>query len=136
MKGGFVDTNVLVYAATGFNDEPEKWERAHELLGVEGHSASAQVLAEFYTICTVKHGLALEQANSWLQWLDRFTIQSLDRAVVLAGVVLSQQYRISYWDAALIAAAERLGVDVLYSEDLSHGQAYEGVTVINPFLES
>jgi predicted nucleic acid-binding protein len=33
-----------------------------------------------------------------------------------------------------VAAAARLGAPVLYSEDLSHGQDYGGVRVINPFL--
>ncbi|WP_245475942.1 hypothetical protein [Mesorhizobium sp. M7A.F.Ca.US.006.01.1.1] len=34
---------------------------------------------------------------------------------------------------AIIAAAERLGVKTLYTEDLNHGQAYGSVVAINPF---
>jgi predicted nucleic acid-binding protein len=40
---------------------------------------------------------------------------------------------ISYWDAALVAAAEVIGAPILYTEDLNHGQKYGSVTVINPF---
>ena len=36
--------------------------------------------------------------------------------------------------AAIIAAAERLGAKVLYSEDLNHGETYGSVRVENPFL--
>ncbi|MER9304105.1 hypothetical protein NKJ06_29030 [Mesorhizobium sp. M0293] len=36
-------------------------------------------------------------------------------------------------DGAIIAAAERLGVKTLYTEDLNHGQAYGSVVAINPF---
>ena len=42
----------------------------------------------------------------------------------------------SYWDAAIIAAAHELGCGTIYSEDLSHDQDYDGVTVVNPFLDS
>jgi predicted nucleic acid-binding protein len=35
-----------------------------------------------------------------------------------------ERYRISYWDAAIVAAARALGARVLYSEDLNHGQDY------------
>jgi predicted nucleic acid-binding protein len=46
---------------------------------------------------------------------------------------LKSRYRISYWDAAVVAGAHRLGASVLLSEDLAHGQNYGGVRVINPF---
>lgn len=134
MRVGFVDTNILIYAATGANDEPEKWARAHDLLAEGEYCSSAQVLAEFYTIATVKHRLPLAQANEWMRYLERFEIQPVDRGIVLAGVAFSQRFRISYWDAALIAAAQRLGIDTIYTEDLNHGQTYEGVRVVNPLV--
>jgi predicted nucleic acid-binding protein len=40
---------------------------------------------------------------------------------------------ISYWDAAILSAAQALGSDAVYSEDLNHGQFYSGVRVVNPF---
>ena len=40
---------------------------------------------------------------------------------------------LSYWDAAIVAAARALGCQKLYSEDMSHGREIEGVTIINPF---
>jgi predicted nucleic acid-binding protein len=42
-------------------------------------------------------------------------------------------HRISYWDAAIVAAARALGCRELYSEDMSHGRDIEGVTIINLF---
>jgi predicted nucleic acid-binding protein len=36
-------------------------------------------------------------------------------------------------NAAILAAAHELGAHTVYSEDLSHGQDYDGVKVINPF---
>ena len=46
---------------------------------------------------------------------------------------ISVRYQTSYWDGAILAAAESIGVPRLYSEDLNHGQRYGSVEVLNPF---
>ena len=53
--------------------------------------------------------------------------------LVRRGISISQRWQLSYWDSAILAAAESLGVRTVYSEDLSDGQEYEGIRVINPF---
>ena len=40
---------------------------------------------------------------------------------------------LSYWDAAIVAAARALGCSELYSEDMQHGREIAAVKVINPF---
>ena len=52
------------------------------------------------------------------------------------GRRVSERYKLSYWDGAIVAAAEALGAPVLYTEDLNHGQVYGTVTAINPFIEA
>lgn len=53
---------------------------------------------------------------------------------MLSGALeIKAAYGFSYWDSAIVAAARALGCRVLYSEDMSHGQAVEGITIINPF---
>jgi predicted nucleic acid-binding protein len=42
--------------------------------------------------------------------------------------------QLSYWDALIVAAAERGGCDRLLTEDLQHGQRLGALTVVNPFL--
>ena len=56
-----------------------------------------------------------------------------DTALVEQAIHLSAHHQISYWDAAVVAAARNLGAHFLYSEDLSHGQSYADVQVLNPF---
>ncbi|WAP70501.1 PIN domain-containing protein [Jiella pelagia] len=131
----FLDTNILIYAATGQADEPAKWEVAHGLLTAP-FGTSGQVLAEFYANATrkAKPPLPIDDARRWVSLLGRKPFVTVDERLVLAGIDLSQRYRISYWDGAIVAAAERLGAKTLYTEDLSHGQAYGSVTAINPFL--
>ena len=72
-----------------------------------------------------------------LEWIERLTEQvciPVDATLVRNGILLSERYRIDYWDAAIVAAAETAGVETLYSEDLNHGQVYGSVIVVNPFL--
>ena len=57
----------------------------------------------------------------------------LDFVLFQEAVRLRDQFQISYWDAAILAAAKRLGATTLYSEDLTEGQRFEGVLVVNPF---
>ena len=58
-----------------------------------------------------------------------------DAAPVRHGAEIAQRYRISYWDGAIIAAAEGLRAHTLYTEDLGHGQLQGSVRVVNPFLQ-
>ena len=62
-------------------------------------------------------------------------MQDVTLEVFRAGVAISQRFGLSYWDGAILAAARALGCDAVYSEDLSEEQDYDGLRVINPFLE-
>ena len=53
--------------------------------------------------------------------------------LLLNAMQIKQRYQLTYWDAAVIAAAKQLGASKLYSEDLNDGQDYDGVQVVNPF---
>jgi len=44
------------------------------------------------------------------------------------------RYKISFWDALVLQAAEQSGAAVLYSEDFAAGQHYGPVQVMNPLL--
>ena len=131
----FLDTNVLLYAASTRIDEPRKFEVAEQLLSKTYFGLSGQVLAEF--ISNLKKRISvpptLEETVSWLDLLSNFPTVPVDEKLVRAGVAVSQRYQVSYWDGAIIAAADRLGAPTLYTEDLNHGQTYGSVKVINPF---
>lgn len=42
--------------------------------------------------------------------------------VVRIAIKKAERYGISYWDAAILAAAEVHGADIVYSEDFNDGQ--------------
>ena len=131
----FLDTNVLVYAAAGTDRETAKRQRAIQLINDVDFGLSAQVLQEFYV--TVVHKIAAPlsaaEAIEWIEQLEAFPCQALDPSLIKIGAEISQRHRISYWDGAIIAAADALGARTLFSEDLNHDQQYGAVRVVNPF---
>jgi predicted nucleic acid-binding protein len=131
----FFDTNVLVYAAVGTGRDEPKRLRALELIQSEDFGTSAQVLQEFYVTVVRKasHPLSAAQALEWIEELTAFPCKTIDYQLVRIAIEQSARYGISYWDAAILAAAEALGTPTVYSEDLSDGQRYGQVRVVNPF---
>jgi len=98
---------------------------------------STQVLQEFYVQATRQSrpdALSRDQAASLVEALTRFSVQDVTVSIVRAAIHTMSRFNLSYWDAAIIEAARELGCAQLLSEDLSHGQDYNGVTVVNPFL--
>lgn len=134
----FVDTNVLIYAVSPSPREEEKRRRAQDLLQAGNLAVSVQVLQEFYSQVTRSsrtEPLTPSQALKFIESIREFPVQDMTLSVFRSGVALSQRFRLSYWDGAILAAARVCGCDAVYSEDLSNQQNYEGLRVINPFRQ-
>jgi predicted nucleic acid-binding protein len=131
----FVDSNILLYAASKDRSEKQKKARALELIESTEFGISAQVLAEFYSVVTRKVAVPLPAAEAlrWIELLEQQPCAAIDASLVKRGAALSARYKLSYFDGAIIAAAEVLGAPIIYSEDMNHGQLYASVKVINPF---
>ena len=131
----FLDTNILVYAAAGRDGDEAKRRRALQLIETQDLGLSAQVLQEFYVTVTRKIAVRMsaEKALEWIEQLEAFPCLAIDASLVKIAAEISERYEISYWDAAVVAAAESLGARTLYSEDLADGQRYGTVRVSNPF---
>lgn len=134
---GFLDTNVLVYAAAGRHEDGRKSAIARRLMAEVDFGVSAQTLAEFYVAVGKKAAVAmpLAQIDEWIEELAHRPFTVVDEDIVRNGIYLARRYQIQYYDASLVAAAARLGAPVFYTEDLNHGQAYGSVRAVNPFLE-
>jgi predicted nucleic acid-binding protein len=131
----FLDTNILVYAAIGTGPDESKRRRALELIQTEEFGTSAQVLQEFFVTVTRKAArpLSTPDAFKWIEQWTEFPCQPIDHQLVRIAIAKSQRYLISYWHGAIVAAAEALGAHTIYPEDLSHGQRYGDLRVLNPF---
>ncbi|MGF1531804.1 MAG: PIN domain-containing protein [Puniceicoccaceae bacterium] len=133
----FFDTNILIYAVDGSEAGTGKKAAALRLIEREEFGLSAQVLQEFYVTVTgkLKQPLSPERALALIERFEKFPLAAVDASLVVLGIRNSLRFQISYWDGAILAAAERLGARIVYSEDLNHGQFYGRLTVINPFLD-
>lgn len=94
-------------------------------------------MQEFFANITRKPAkpLSPREALEWIEMLERLDCAIVDPPLIKRSVEISERFKISYWDGAILAAAEELGAPIVYSEDLSHGQHYGAVQVINPFLD-
>lgn len=134
----FLDTKILVYAVGGGESENDKRARALELIENQDFGVSAQVLQEFYVTVTRKLAVPLspEQALEWIKQFESFPCVAVDSGLAKVAVEISERYRISYWDGAIVAAAVALDAATLYTEELNAGQRYESLRVANPFGEA
>lgn len=132
----FLDTNILLYRASTAEAELPKRRVAETLLRRPDIGLSAQVLAEFYHNAVHKPGLRLPPATARaiVEALSALPVVPVTAELVLSAIRLRDRYQLSYWDAAILAAARELSATTVFSEDLNHGQTYDGVTVLNPFL--
>lgn len=133
----FLDTNILLYAASKNPVHRSKKKRAVELIEKERFGLSVQVLQEFYVNATRKadFGMKPEIAIEWIENLEEFPCLGIEPSLVKTAAAASVRYGLSYWDGAIVAAAEAMGAPILYTEDLNHGQAYGTVRAVNPFLD-
>jgi len=132
----FVDTNILVYAHT--KSAGSKRERAHRLvedLWTSGRGVlSTQVLQELcFNLQRKLHpSLSADEVRHLIQDYLSWEIVVNDGSSVIQALEIEQRYRISFWDALIIQAADFCGAAVIYSEDLGHGQKYGSIEVVNP----
>lgn len=131
----FIDSNVLLCAASGRPADMAKSKHARALLERETVGISFQVLQEFYAnaINPRKLNLSSAEATALCTTWMRFRVARLGLKTFVRTLDLAQRFQISNWDAAILAAAKQLGCATVYSEDLNDGQDYDGVRVENPF---
>jgi len=133
----FFDTNVLVYVHD--QRSPYKREIARRLYTAhlyEGSMAlSTQVLQEFFVTITQKtQQVSVRDARNLVSHLAGLNVVRIEPAHVVSAIDLHARHQLSFWDSLIIIAAKSAGARMVLSEDLSHGQTYDGVRVENPFL--
>jgi predicted nucleic acid-binding protein len=135
MTAVFVDTNVLVYAID--QGDPKKHQRARawstELWRSRRGRVSFQILQEFYVTVARKRPAARDEARATVRDLLAWRPVSVDGDLLDRGWALQDRYRLSFWDALIVAAAQTASCAYLLSEDLQAGQDLDGVLVVNPF---
>jgi len=132
----FLDTNLLIYAV----DRGHPAKRSNAISLIAHHASrrsgviSTQVLQKFYSAATRKLGIAPAAAKNHLQDFQIFPVVQISPLILEQGIDLSVLHQLSFWDGLIIAAAATAHATELLSEDLTHGQSIEGITVRNSFV--
>jgi len=132
----FVDTNILMYAHDSAAGAKHTRARTliEELWRNRSGVISTQILQELVVNLRRKTAQPLsvkatrDIVADYLSW--HVVVNSGES--ILEALELEDRYQISFWDALVIQAARASGAAVLYSEDLSDGQMYGSVRVVNP----
>ena len=133
----FVDTNILMYAHDA--SAGEKHQRAKALVETLWRDrtgvVSTQVLQELAVNLRKKTKKPLDAKATKEIVADYLVWQVIVNGgeSILEALDIEARYRISFWDALVVQAAQASGAEILYSEDLSHGQIFGVVRVVNPF---
>ena len=134
----FVDTNVLVYAHD--RSAGARHTRARQLVEDLWNSGlgvlSTQVLQELCVSVRRKASrpLSVDETRRLLEDYFNWEVVINTPASITQALELEARYKISFWDALIVQAAETSGVAILYSEDLAAGQSYGSLRVVNPFV--
>jgi len=138
MTAVFVDTSVLIYGEDGADATKQTralaWLR--ELWQRRCGRLSMQVLDEFYVNATrmLKPAMSGGDARAEVRRYQRWHPWQIDQATIEAAWAIESRFRMGYWDALIIAAAQQQGCELLLSEELQHEQRFDNVQVVNPFI--
>lgn len=134
----FVDTNVLVYSRDA--TEAQKQPLAHDWIAALWRSRSGrlsvQVLHEYYVTVTdkLRPGMDRKDARADVRSFMAWKPVSLEASLIEQAWKDQDRYRLSWWDALIVAAARTADCTYLLSEDYQDGQDLGGLKVIDPFV--
>jgi predicted nucleic acid-binding protein len=131
----FVDTNVFLYALDREDLKKQQAARAwrEELWKRRAGRISFQILQEFYAQAIRKWPEGRDEARAEARDLLAWGPVIVDGSILERGWKLQDRYRLSFWDALIVAAAKSAGCRHLLTEDLQADQDLDGILVIDPF---
>ncbi|MBN8901509.1 MAG: VapC toxin family PIN domain ribonuclease [Rhodospirillales bacterium 69-11] len=131
MPDSFIDTNVLVYLASG---DRMKADRA-EQIAASGGTISVQVLNELANVSRRKMGLSWPETHAFLSTVRALlAVEPMTRDNHDLGLTIAERYSLSIYDAMIAASALQADCDTLWSEDMHDGLVIENrLRISNPF---
>ncbi len=139
----FVDSNIWLYALTTPRDGEEMSKRnkaiesLRELASKKTIVVSIQVINEFHWNMIRKFKINDDSVAE----IVKINIESIavineiGYSVYRKAFDLRKKYSLSFWDSLIVASALEAECEMLYTEDMQHGQIIESsLTVYNPFL--
>lgn len=135
----FFDTNIFIYSVD--RSEPKKQGIANQLIRSSLDNAngavSYQVVQEFLNTSLRKFAKTVNGADCFDYLREVFEpMLAVESSLGLfdEALVIYNRYKLSWYDSLIVAAAIEAKCDVLYTEDMQHGQRFGELVVTNPFL--
>ena len=134
MSKVFLDTNIFVYSL----DQPDSTKRKKcrnlikSLTDENNGVISTQVLQELYVAATAKLGAEPLLVKDIIRSLERLETVVVSSMLIKEAIDCSLINRLSFWDALIVVTAESAHCEILWTEDLNHGQVIRGVLIENP----
>ncbi len=134
----FIDTNVWVYALS--SQDHLKKNVAIELIAKSYREdmicVSSQVLKEFANFAFKRTRKTAAEINATLLKIGAYSFVADTKELIADGVIGKERWQVGFYDALMVAAANKAGCSTMYTEDLNDGQKYGNVVAINPFKAS
>ena len=137
MSKVFFDTNILIYQMD--KRSAVKRDTCRDLVRKAASSGDAvistQVLQEFYVVATSKLHLDPIVSKSIMHTFENMEVVTIGKDLINEAIDASLQYKLSFWDALILVAAESAKCEMVYSDDLTEGQVMRNVKIVNPLKE-
>jgi predicted nucleic acid-binding protein len=127
----FIDSNILLYLLSG---DATKADKAQAILAA-GAIISVQVLNEVTSVCLRKLKMPWPEIDALLMAVKAacevvpLTLASHDKAIAL-----TKRFRLSFYDAHIVACAVISGASELFTEDMQNGLQVGDLDLTNPFV--
>jgi predicted nucleic acid-binding protein len=136
----FLDTNIFVYSLDGTSTKARRCiNLIRGAIAARNGVVSYQVVQEFFNVAFRRFTphMTLEEAEQYLATTFRPLLSVQSSPVLFADALhLRHRYRLPWYDSLILAAAMQAQCSILYSEDFQHGQKFDNLQIVNPFLGS
>jgi len=133
----FIDTNIIVYSFQKGNKSEKASVLIKEALSSQKGIISFQVIQEFMNVALKKFKTPLktEDCRDYLQNILTPLCEVYPTLALYEKTLdIINRYKFSFYDSLIIAASLSANCQILLSEDLTHQQEIENITIINPFV--
>jgi len=135
----FLDTNIFVYSfdRSASLKARKSAQLIRKAMTTQKGTISYQVVQEFFNVALRKFSRPMKaaEAEQYLGTVFR-PLLSVHSSQGLYAEALQLQARsgLSWYDSLIVSAALQAQCDLLFTEDLQHGQQFGTLQVANPFL--
>jgi predicted nucleic acid-binding protein len=135
----FLDTNIFVYAFD--EDSSQKRQNADKLireaLASQRGVTSYQVVQEFFNVALrrFQKPMSGSEAEDYLGTVFRplLAVHS-STGLFVEALRIHKERRLSWYDSLIVSGAIHSQCEILFTEDLQHGQRFGSLQIVNPFL--